>query len=484
MTTISSTTSASSTSGTIKSSTGLGTGMDITSVVSALVNAQTAGKQEQITNLKTSENARLSAVSSLTTALGDFQIAIGKLNTTTGFAGLTATSSDSAVATASVSSGATAGTYSLEVKSLAKASKVATNAVTSSTTYNAGSLTLTKGSSTYSISVADGASLSNIRDSINKQSSTTGVSANLITGSDGKSQLVLSSTTTGADSGITLAGSSGLEDLNIDASTADSSTRKGSILIAGTDASYTLDGIALTSSSNTIESAVSGLSFTLLKAGTSDSPTTSTLTVGANTDTLKSNVQSFVDAYNTLITSVNSLTKITTTTADDGTTSTSSAALASDSMTRTLVNKLQSTLFGSSSNSGNLTTLSQLGITVTTSGTLSVDSTKLNKGIAANTADIQNFFTAKSTGLINKLDSAVNVYTKSSTGLLAQQTSTIKSTLTNLTAQQTTLNSRQAKLTDILTAKYNAMDTLVAKLNSTSSSVLTTLNALNKSSDD
>jgi len=78
----------------------------------------------------------------------------------------------------------------------------------------------------------------------------------------------------------------------------------------------------------------------------------------------------------------------------------------------------------------------------------------------------------------------VNVYTKSSTGLLAQQTSTIKSTLTNLTAQQTTLNSRQAKLTDILTAKYNAMDTLVAKLNSTSSSVLTTLNALNKSSDD
>lgn len=479
MSTISSTssTTASSTSGTIKSSTGLGTGLDITSLVDALVTAQTAGKQEQISSLKTSENARLSAVGSLTSALGDFQIAIGKLNSTTSFAGLTATSSESSYATATVDSTAVAGTYSLNVKSLATAAKVATDSISSGTTFGSGTLTLGKGDSSYSISVSQGASLSNIRDSINKQSTTTGVSANLITGSDGKSQLVLSSTTTGASSGMTLSGSSGLEALNIDSSSADSSTRKGSVLIAGNDASYTLDGLSLTSSSNTIESAVSGVKFSLLKTGET------TVTVGTNTDTLKSNIQSFVDGYNALITSINGLTKVSTTTAEDGSTSTSSAALASDSMTRGLVNKLQSTLFGNSSASGNLQTLSQLGITVTTTGTLSLDSTRLNSGLSANASNVQNFFTSK-TGLLNKLDDVVDVYTKSSTGLLSQQTSTIKSTLTSLTEQQATLDTRKAKLTDILTAKYNAMDTLVARLNSTSSSVLTTLNALNKSSND
>lgn len=473
----SSTSSASSTSGTIKSSTGLGTGLDITSLVDALVSAQTAGKQEQITTLKSSENARLSAVSSLTTALGDFQIALGKLNSTTAFAGLTATSSESSYATATVDSTAVAGSYSLNVKSLASAAKVATDGISSSTTFGSGTLTLGKGANSYSISVSEGAGLSNIRDSINKQSSTTGVSANLITGSDGKSQLVLSSTTTGASSGITLAGSSGLEALAIDGATADASTRKGSILVAGTDASYTLDGLNLTSPSNTIESAVSGVKFSLLKAGET------TINVGTNTDTLKTNIQSFVDGYNALITSINGLTKVTTTTADDGTTSTSSAALSSDSMTRGLVNKLQNTLFGTSSGSGNLQTLSQLGITVTTSGTLSLDATKLSAGLSANAANVQSFFTAKS-GMLNKLDDLVDIYTKSSTGLLSQQTSTIKSTLTDLTTQQATLDTRKAKLTDILTAKYNAMDSLVAQLNSTSSSVLTTLNALNKSSSD
>ena len=86
--------------------------------------------------------------------------------------------------------------------------------------------------------------------------------------------------------------------------------------------------------------------------------------------------------------------------------------------------------------------------------------------------------------MLNKLDAAVNIYTKSSTGLLSQQKSTIQSTIATLTTQQATLDDRKAKLTDILTAKYNAMDSLVATLNSTSSSVLTTLNALNKSSSD
>ena len=69
-------------------------------------------------------------------------------------------------------------------------------------------------------------------------------------------------------------------------------------------------------------------------------------------------------------------------------------------------------------------------------------------------------------------------------GLLDQQTDSINSTIPSLKKQQIDLDDRTAKLTDILYAKYNAMDSLVAQLNATSNSVMTTLNALNKSSDD
>lgn len=477
MTTISSsTTSSSSTSGTIKSSTGLGTGLDITSIVDSLVTAQTAGKQAQISSLSKSENARLTAVNTLMTSLGDFQIAIGKLNTGTSFAGLTSTSTDSTIASAKVDKSAAAGTYSVNVTQLATATKVATDSVTAGTTFSAGTLTLGKGSNSYSINVSEGASLASIRDSINKQSSSTGVSANVISDSNG-SRLVLSSTTTGANTDITLSGTSGLTGLNID-SAATTTDRKGSVLISGQDAEYTLDGLSMKSASNTIESAVTGVSFTLAKEGKT------TITVGANTDTLKTNIQSFVDSYNALVTSVSNLTKVSTTTAEDGTSSTTSGALTSDSMTRTLMNTLQNTLFGSGSASGSLSNLSQLGISVSTTGSMTLDTTKLTSSLATNAGSVQDFFTAKSTGMLNKLDAAVNIYTKSSTGLLSQQKSTIQSTIATLTTQQATLDDRKAKLTDILTAKYNAMDSLVATLNSTSSSVLTTLNALNKSSSD
>lgn len=178
------TTISSSSSGSI-ASTGLGSGLDIDSIVSALVKAQTSAKQTQITNLTKSNTTQLSAVGSLKSALSTFQLAVATLNTADSFSGLKATSSDDTKATATASASATAGTYTLEVDKLATASKVASQYVGSSDKFGAGRLTLSQGGSNYYVAVSAGDSLSTIRDNINKLSSTSGISANIVTDSSG-----------------------------------------------------------------------------------------------------------------------------------------------------------------------------------------------------------------------------------------------------------------------------------------------------------
>jgi flagellar hook-associated protein 2 len=459
--------------------TGQGSGLDIDAIVEALVDSQTAAKQNQITNQTEQQNAELSAIGTLKSALNEFQASVATLNTSSSFAGLTATSSDEAVVTATAESGATASSYSLTVTSLATSSKVATQYVDEDTSYSSGTLTLSQGDNTYTIQVAEGDSLSDVRDSINAQTSSTGISANIVSDSTG-SRLVLSSTTTGADTDISVTASNdSLSSLAIDGTAAYSSDTGGYLTLAS-DAVYTLDGLSMTSSSNTIDSAVSGMSFTLTGTGSS------TVTVGTDTETLTANIESFVEAYNTLIEAINSLTKVTstTTTDDEGntTTTTEGGELTGDSTVRALQRSLQNVLGSASNEGGSLQVLSQLGIYTEADGTLSIDSTKLSEGVTTYAGELEGFFTGED-GLLSSVYDAVEPYTKSG-GLLDQREDTIDGNLESLQEQQDALDIRIEKLTDMYYDKYNAMDALVASLNTTSDSVMTTLNSMNNSDDD
>lgn len=452
---------------------GVGSGYDIDSIVSSLINAQKAPKQSQITTQQTKANTQLSALGSLKSALSTFQTALEKLNDSSSFAGLAVKSSSTDVLTAKLGTGAAAGTYAINVTSLATSSKVATQYVGASTSFGAGSLQITQGNSTYNVSVADGSSLSTIRDSINTQLKSSGITANIITDSTGP-RLVLSSSTTGAGSDISIAasGDSSLDVLNIDGTgTQASATAGGYVSAPAANASYTIDGLQMSSSTNTITSAISGVEFDLVTAGKS------TITVDTNKDGLKTSIQSFVDAYNALTNSINSLTKVTNTTDSSGNATTSAAALAGDAMTRTLVSGLRDQVVGSSASGGTIKLLSQLGIATQNDGTLEINDTKLDTALNNNFASVQGFFTGTG-GLLDRMTGSLTSYTQSN-GLLDQRTSNLNQTLSDLATQQTTLDNRMDKLNATLMAKYNAMDSLVAQLKSTSSSVLTTLNALN-----
>ncbi|MBD1550671.1 flagellar filament capping protein FliD [Pseudomonas typographi] len=466
---------------------GVGSGIDIDSIVSSMVSASKTPKQDQIDTAKTEATTKLSAIGTLKSALDTFQSALEDLNTADSFAGLSATSSDTSKLTTTLGTDATSGTYTIETTSLATASKVSSAYITSGTTFSASTLKVSVGSGTaVSVNVAAGSSLSTIKDSLNTALKDSGVTASIISDDSGQ-RLVLTSTTTGSGNDITMTvtdsdGNSGssltdsnLAKLSIDP-TAKATSTTGGYVIQSANADYTIDGLTMSSASNTIDSAIEGLSFTLVDTGKS------TLTVDTNTDGLKTTVQSFVDAYNSLVTSIKSLTSVTTSTDDDGTTTTTAASLTSDATTRTILSTLRNQLVGSSTNGGTISILSQLGVSTQTDGTLEIDDDKLTTALEKNASSVTGFFTGTG-GLLTRMSDSLDVYTQTN-GLLDQREDSLNDTLTNLADQQDTLDRRMDKLETTLYAKYNAMDTLVAQLNATSSSVLTTLDALNNSSDD
>lgn len=465
----SSTTSSTSTSGAIKSS-GVGSGIDTDAIVKALVNAEKAPKQKQIDTQTLTTTTTLTAVGTVTSALETYRTAVAAMNKASTFSGLTGASSNDKTASVTVTDSASDGTYSLEVTSLASASKISSgvyaekSAAVVNATSSAQDLTISQSGKDSKVSIPAGATLAQTRDLINTQMASRGISANILTDASG-SRLVLSSSTTGSGTEISMSANtdSGLD--NLTASTT---------VTAPANAKYTIDGIAMESSTNTVAAAISGVSIKLLEAGTK-----STISVSTDTDTLKKATTGFVDAYNALMTQLNTLTKVTT--AADGTTS--GGGLTGDSTVRHLIQSMRNELVTSSGSSK--LTLSQFGInTDQKTGLLVMDDAKWTKamGDTANVAAIQDMFTGKD-GLLARMTSATDSYAVKG-GILAARSDALSGTLTKLTEQQQALDRRIKNLTDTLNAKYTAMDTLVAQLNATSKSIMTTLNALNNTDSD
>ena len=391
---------------TITSSTGLNSGLDIKAIVDGLVGVEKAAKQNQITKQTSVAKAAAGGVDQLTAALSAFQKAMDSLKSTTtpAFQGFAATSANESVVKATAGNEAVNGTYSINVSQLATASKVATVALDSTQTsaIPSGTLKITQNGTTHEVKITATSTLQQVRDTINTSLQGKGISANIITDSNG-SRLVFSSTTTGKGSDISVDGGTELSMLNIDGTKLMSSTSTstdangkaipggGAIQALASDAEFTIDGLSLTSSTNTVSNAVSGLTFELV-AKSADANTNTAITVATNTEGLKTSLQTFVDSYNTLAKLVTTLTKGTV--SEDGTTFTA-AAMTGDSTPRALLAAIRSQIATATSNSG-LGSLAQLGITTQQSdGTLSLNTSDFTKALNDKKfgGDIQKLFT-------------------------------------------------------------------------------------------
>lgn len=466
----------------ITPSTGLGSGLAIGSIVDALVNSDKLAKQTQITTQTKLVTTKISGIGTLQSAMTAFQTALTNLGKTDtpAFAGYAAKASDATKLTVTSDNSAVPGTYSINVTNLATSSSVASASFSGGSTsaIPSGDLTLTQNGIDTKITIPTGATLASVAKQINAQSATSNISANIITDDKG-SRLVFSSTVTGKGTDIT-ASSATSSEFNIAAGAKldpASTTSAGYIDNQAVDASLTVNGLSITSASNTIDKSVGGLSMTLL--GT----LSSTVTVSANNDGLKASLQTFVDAYNTVVKAVSSVTKATVSDTPDKTTgaTVTAAALTGDAMPRSILSAIRDQLVTTGA-PGGLSVLSQLGITTGQSdGTLSLDATKftaaMNQGLAG---DVQQLFsgTDSTNGLLSRMKAAITPYTQTG-GIFDTRTTSLNKQQTDLTAQQSALDLRVTTLTATLTAKYNAMDLLVGQLKASATSITSFFDTLN-----
>lgn len=454
---------------------GIGSGIDTQAIVESLVAAQKAPKQAQINTQTLKATTTLSSIGKIQAALDAFRGALTSMTNDNSFGGLSVKSSDEKVATITTGAGAANGTFSLVVSKLATASKVSTkvyaggagSVVNPGTT--ATTLTINQNGQAYDLSVPAGATLQQVRDSINSQFGTAGLSANVLTDASG-SRLIVTSTKMGVGSDITLTGNSGID-------------TGYTVVDPPQDAEYTLDGIAMKSKTNDITDAVSGLNIKLLstssKNASSGEYTPTILSVSTSTTALKSGLKGFIDTYNALLSVVNAETKVTKNA--DG--SMTAAALTGDATMRTMMASIREELNALSGN-GTLKSLAAFGVTSSQDGgALSLDDKKWDKAAATNAADLTSIFNGKD-GLLARLQNVTEPFAKASTGTLAERSKTLSESLTKLKTEQETLDARMEALQKSLQDKYNNMDTLVTQLRQQQNSVLSTLNALNKANSD
>ena len=464
---------------------GLGSGLDIGSIVTALVNADKSAKQTQINTQTKTNTLKISGVGSLKSALTAFQTALTNLGSKTNpaFSGFTATSGTASILTAASDNTAVAGSYSVVVNNLATSSKVASASFAggAASAIPSGTLKISQNGTDYDVTIPANATLQSTRDAINSAQSSNGISANIVTDSSGASRLVISSSKTGSGSDLTVSGIAGLaidgtQPMGINPS----ASASGAVNGVATDASLTIDGLAVTSKSNTVTGAVSGLTLNLASVSTGTPPAAATVTVATNTTGLQTSIQSFGDSYNTLMNTINSLSKAT---ADANGKLTVQAAFTGDSMPRSLISDIRGVLTAPGAG-GPLAVLSQIGVmTDRNTGNLAFDTAAFSKTMSTGgmSGQVQQLFsgTDATNGLLARMGKAITPYVQTG-GLLDQRNSNLQTVSKNLTEQQAALDLRVTNMTATLTAKYNAMDLLVGQMKATASSItgfFATLNA-------
>ena len=436
------------------SSTGIGSGLEIDTLVSKLVAAERSAGQTRIDNKKTKLTEQFSAMATLMGGMSAFQASLNSLVTAGSFNSRKVSVSNEAAFTAKAGSSAAAGSYDVQVERLAKAAQLGSEPFGSaSAPVGTGTLTISVGDSSFSIEVGQGGnSLANIRDAINRSADNTGVQASLLTDVDG-THLVLTSVRTGADRALTVTasgGNGGLEQFeNMDE------------LSEAQDAVLFVSGYRIESNSNTVSDAIEGVTLTL-KAPTEEDSTV-LLTVERDDTAIQDAAKKFVDAYNSLAGTIKSLSRYDVATESAGT-------LLGDAMLRNIesqVRKLVSTPV--SGVNGNYTTLASLGITTQADGKLKLDTVRFNAALAANPGAVSDIFTSDN-GVAVKLADLMGSKT-SVTGELTVRSSNITDSLVDLKDQQDMLNARMKVIEQRYFRQFNALDTLLAQLNTTANSL-------------
>lgn len=418
--------------------------------------------QNSITKQTKNLDAQTKALASLRTALTTFRTSITALNSTSASVlKNVATMNQEGIATITASASAKKGTYSLNVTQLATAQQKGFEDLDDDAIKNAtGTLKIDLNGESIEVEMDGLNSLSDFADAINKtefpsaSSSTTATSAqNGITASlmrvDGKVSLIMNSDQSGAKYDIQLDTSGMTSGQDI--------FDNEEIITDGKDALFTLGDSTkqYSSSSNTLDSLVDGVSIKLTSTTEANKP----LIISIDTDTTetKAQIQTFLDAYNALRETVSGLTTT-------GSSSGSRGAFAGDASISALTSELSNMLRGTFGEQN----MSKFGISADKDGKLSVDSKVLEEQLKNDPQTVAQFFNGND-GLIKSMDKSLDKYLSTSSGLLKGRQETLDRQQTEIDSKTDKMNSRYENSYNRYLKQFTQLQSLMTQMNNTMS---------------
>ncbi|MBB3182848.1 flagellar hook-associated protein 2 [Halomonas fontilapidosi] len=467
------------------SSLGIGSGLDLNGLLDQLRSAERQ-KLQPITQQKVQQEARISAYGRLQTGVNKLQSAAVGLNDSALFQKLSASVQGEGLS-ASASEAASPGRYDVTVNRLATAGTLATQATDA--TYSPDealftedtTLTLDFGAAysdtdgsfdpaasptgtSVTMEFAAGSSLEAVRDAINANEAA-GVDASIINDGSGY-RLALSSRETGAEASLV-----GFEFGNKDTASANPVplAEDTATLRPGNDAELDINGITITSPTNTMEEAIQGVSLTLSPEAEGS---TLGVTVSRDDGSVKEAVNKWVSAYNELQSTIGRMTK-------PGNDGSSSGELIGDRTVRTLESRMVRDLT-SAVPGGEFSLLSDLGISLDKEGRLEVDEAALDAAIAESPGEVAAFFAGDSeeTGMAGTFNATLERMLDDN-GTLSNAIEGAENRVESLGERYTRMEASVERTVERYRSQFAQLDSMIASMNQTSTYLIQQFDSLN-----
>ncbi|MBF0316718.1 MAG: flagellar filament capping protein FliD [Nitrospirae bacterium] len=441
---------------TVTTTTGPFSGIDTAGIIDKLM-AIEQRPLDKLNQKKEDYQKEISSYGEISSVISSLRTAVKGLASSK-IASFTVTSSDETVLKASAGASASSGQYSIEVTQLAQEQKLSSRVYGSdSLVFKTGTLTVRAGDTSTDIDINyTNNTLKGIKNAIN--SSGANVSASIIKDDSGY-RLVVSAKDAGASGYVSLVGNDvgpvgqSLGDFNFDA---ESATGNMSIMQRGQDAIVKIDGLTVTSKSNAVTDAISGVTLNLKKTTSGEPGDAVTLSVEQGSMSDSTNLKAFVDSYNSAISKLKEL-------------SAKGESLSGDRTVRSIQLQLQRVTTNSYAGS----TLAQFGISHDKYGVMELESSKLNSSVADKQAD----FYAMMDELSSKFDTTLRDIVRD---LIPEKKDTLNKKVKRIESDADDLTASLEKTREAYQKKFAAMESTIADLQAQSANMTNQLSGSNR----
>lgn len=462
-------------------SAGVGSGLDLESIISATLSAENTPKLQAFAEKQESLQVELSSLGEVKSAMSKLQDTIEKLADIDNFNKRIAnikqpTSDDGDLISVTPTSDISPGDFNIEVIELAQGSRATSNdGLFTSTddvvTASGGTLSFSAGDKSFDLTLDAGATLADLRDAINDSDDNFGVTANIInTGTESK--LVLTSSVSGTGNDLVITNDNA--ELDNVSTLANDGVSAGGIAIASGDeaksAEIKVDGISITNDTNTFKDAVQDM--TIVAKRQSVDGETAKLSVEVDRSSVTKLVDEFIVNYNNLIGQIGLQTRV-------------GKPLNSDSTIRSFDSQLVNALSTELTDAGPFSSIFDIGLGVDKEGYLEKSSLvrSLSEAMDENYDDIGKAFAGEG-GIAKQLESLLENYVETD-GIMKQRENSLNSQLDDLEDDVANHEYRMESLEARLRQQYAGLDVLLAQMQSTQtylSSQLSSLPGFTKSS--